>query len=216
MNIFSFLATSYHLFLSKALQQLQLQHLGSSWLAGSSTSACELFWTSDSVLEPFDTPTLCFQQYHSINNNKNAMLLPSIYYNNHKKTKAGNEWKTSHFLTWLKQWLINCTFWLLHTKHSYRTDVSLIPRLSPSPVFDRKISSREGLGTSLTDVTSFGCCRIIILDWIGTASSGKQLQMHTATGRLGQVGQSASWQSRASLIPRLSSVHEDSLGNTSL
>lgn len=43
VNIFLFLATSHHLFLSKALQQLQLQHLGSSWLAGSSTSACELF-----------------------------------------------------------------------------------------------------------------------------------------------------------------------------
>ena len=50
------------------------------------------------------------------------------------------------------------------------------------------IGDGEGLGTKLTDVTSFGCCRIITVDWIGTASSGKQLQMHTATGRLGQVG----------------------------
>ena len=78
-------------------------------------------------------------------------------------------------------------FWLLcrYLVHSYRIDVSLVPRPFPPPVFDWRW---ERPGNEVNGVTSFGCCRIITVDWIGTASSGKQLQMHTATGRLGWHG----------------------------
>jgi len=126
---------------------------------------------------------LCIQYYHFINN-KNAIL-------QYTKNKNRQGWKTGHFLTWLKHWLINCTSWLLRRYLNTVTELMLasFPGFPHLQFLIAKSQGREGLGTSSTDVTSFGCCRTIILDWIGTASSGKQLQMHTATGRLGQVGQ---------------------------